>query len=168
MLRLTALLAVSLFAADTTMFFVPGDASETIGPFRRVGVSICSADKVVQQTGMDFLREAAVAGFTVATQVELLRAGEVSDKRSWQRSALLGLEIAGWTMTALVASDLVQVKEKSIAGGVALMTGAIRYATTAIKAPKFELPPNQRPPVVVLAPGECKEYSFYAIMRTQQ
>lgn len=165
MIRLAALLAASLWAGDTTMFFVPGDASETIGPFRRVGVSICSnTDKVVQQTGVDFLRDAGQAGFSPATQVELLRAGDTRDKRSWQRNVLLGVEAVGWLTTAVLAANLVEVREKAVAGGIAIFTGALRYATTAIKPPKFELPPNQRPPIVVLAPGECREYSFYAVM----
>mgnify|MGYP001572395787 CR=1 FL=1 len=167
MLRLLLLLLFPplAIAGDTIMFFVPGDPSEIIGTYRRVGVSICSnSEKVIQQTGTMFLRDASQAGFQMATQAELLLAGGVRDKRSWQRNALLGIEAAGWLTTAIIASNLIDVKEKSIAGGVAIFTGALRYATTAIKPPRFELPSNQRPPIVVLAPGECREYSFYATM----
>jgi len=163
---LLLLLLPPLFAADTIMFFFPGDPSETIGAYRRVGVSICSnSPHVVNQTGVDFMRDASQAGFQLATQAELLRAGDTRDKRSWQRNTLLGIEAAGWLTTAIIASDLINVKEKSIAGGLAVFTGALRYATTAIKPPRFEMPQNQRPPIVVLAPGECREYSFYATMR---
>lgn len=162
-LLLLLLLPPIAIAADTIMFFVPGDPYETIGAYRRIGVSICSnSSAVVQQHGTDFLRDAGQAGFSVATQVELLRAGGISDKRSWQRNALLGIEAAGWLTTAVIASNFVDIKEKGIAGSVAILTGALRYATTVIKQPKFELPVNQRPPIVILAPGECREYSFYA------
>jgi hypothetical protein len=156
-------LAFPLLAGDTIMFFVP--SGEMIGPFQRVGATICNqTTQSIQQTGADFMRDTAAAGIQPATSAELLLAGESRDKRSWQRTALLGIEIAGWAITTLTASQLIQIKEKAVNASIAVTSGALRLATTMIQPTKFELPANMRPPIVVLAPGECREYGFYATM----
>jgi hypothetical protein len=169
-LRFFILVIASILpAADTpsptTMFFVP--SGEFTGPYQRVGLSICSTltGGVIHQTHSDFLRDAGAAGWTIATYSELLAAASTQDRRSWQRSVLLGVEVVGWLVTALTAAELVEIKEKYLKGGSALLSGTLRFTTTIVQPPKFQVPSNMRPPIVVLAPGECSEFTFYATKR---
>lgn len=131
------------------------------GMWQRIGVRICNTTAAVrQQTAADFSRAAAQSGIRLATNAELLRAGAKADSMSWQRGVLLAVELAGWTTSALMASDLIKIKE-AYKPAIPLFSGALRLTTTLVKAPKFELPSDPRPAIVQLDAGACGDFTVF-------
>lgn len=134
--------------------------NEFLGPYRRLAVKECNETNTSQvQTYASVAKQVAAKGFVVALHTELLRAQAHQEKRSWQRTTLLAVEIAGWLTTALIASDLVQIKEKYKAA-VPLVTGGIRFATTVIKQEPEPLP-AVRQNVVQIDAGACNDSVLY-------
>lgn len=155
---LVLLFCTTLAQAQITTYV--SQTGESLGLYKRLAVKECNETQAsVNQSYAAFARELASKGYVVALHSELLRVQAKQEKRSWQRNALLGIEIAGWLTTALIASDLIHIKEKYKAA-VPLTTGALRLATTVIKVEHEELP-ALRPSLLQIGPGECKEHVVY-------
>lgn len=153
------------FVLSAQVYFTP--SSEWLGPFQRIGVARCNAGQqplVVSQA--DIRREAAGSGITVATAAEVLTQAAAADRRSWQRSVLLGIEAAGWLSTALIGSDLVRIRERW-KGAIPVITGSLRLVTTAIQRPAFTAP-DPIPSFLRIGPGECWEGAVYGVVRSNR
>jgi len=164
-MRVLLLLAAALTcAAQTETTFQSLD--EYTGPFQRFMVRVCNPTaQTAHQTYADFSAVAAHWNLSLASNVELLRSGDADSAMSWQRKALFAAEIGGWVTTTLLASNVIKVREKAFPAATGVFSAALRYTTTVIKAPAFELPANPRPPLVILTPGDCGEYTVYGIKR---
>lgn len=159
MRSLALLLALPAWGQLAT--FVP--TGESVGPFQRYSLTVCNPGPVnAPVTGAWILAESMRQGVQLATAVAVQRAADRDSTRSWQRTALLGIEIAGYLTTALTATDLVSIKERRYKGIVAAVPGVLRFATTVIKQAPFSLPADLWPPgTTQLPPGECSSWSAF-------
>lgn len=103
--------------------------------------------------------DAARQGFHLATYTAIQRAVVAQDAMSWQRKALVAIELSGGLLTALMATDAIKIEERYKAA-IPVVAGGLALAQRYIKAPKTEVPADLIPAAgVTLAPGTCAEFT---------